>query len=114
LYAVLSAAGRRRANQGDTIALIAAAPVAAQPKPLNSVAAKSCHGSRAKAQPRRPSAAATDAARVTATRPKRRCSVARLVTTTAPSRKWHVTAADTSDTGQPRASWIACRNTGGP
>src|ERR1700722_1702991 len=98
---MLSAEGRRRTNQGDTMALIAAAPVAAQPKPVNSVAAKSCHGSRASAQPRKPSAAATDAARVTATKPKRRCRIAKLATTTAPSRKWHVTAAETSDTGHP-------------
>ena len=111
---MLSAAGRRRTNQGDTIALIAAAPVAAQPKPLNSVAAKSCHGSRAIAHPRIPSTAATAPARVSATNPKRRYNVARLATTTAPSRKWHVTAADTSDTGQLWASWIACRKTGGP
>jgi hypothetical protein len=31
----------RRTNQGETMALIAAAPVAAQPKPVNSVAAHS-------------------------------------------------------------------------
>src|SRR5689334_13964011 len=46
LYAVDRAAGRSRSNQGDTIALMPAAPSATQPAPLNSVAAKSCQGSR--------------------------------------------------------------------
>ena len=96
------------------MALIAAAPVAAQPKALSGVAAKSCHGSRADAQPSTPRAAAAPPARVTATSPKRRCSAAKLAPAKAPSRKWQVTAADTSETGQPRASRTACRNTGGP
>ena len=38
--------------------LFAAAPVAAQPKPVNTVATKTHHGSCAKAQPRNPSATA--------------------------------------------------------
>ncbi len=96
------------------MALIAAAPVAAHPAPLSSVAAKSCHGSRARAQPSAPSAAAIPPARVTATRPKRRCRAGKFATAAAPRRKWQVTAAETSATGHPRCSCTAYRKTGGP
>ena len=43
-------------NQGETIALIAAAPVIAQPAPLSAVAANNCQGAAASAQPSTPSA----------------------------------------------------------
>jgi hypothetical protein len=114
LKAVPSAAGRCRANHGATIALIAAAPVAAQPAPDSSVAANNCQGCSASAQPSTPAAALTAPARVTATRPKRRCSAASRDTTTAPARKWLVTAAEASQTGQPRPASSACRKAGGP
>ena len=61
-----SAAGRVRTNQGDTMALMAAAPMAAQPAPLKIVAAKSCHGDVAAAQPRTPIASDSAPALVTA------------------------------------------------
>ncbi len=67
-----SAAGRRRENHGAMMALTAAAPIATQPAPLKSVAAKSCQGCAATAQPQIPSASAMAPALVTAGRPKRR------------------------------------------
>ena len=51
LYAVASAAGRLRINQGETIAFTAAADIATQPAARQCVATKSCHGSAASAQP---------------------------------------------------------------
>ncbi len=72
LYAMESAAGRRRTNHGETTALIAAAPIAAQPTPLNSAAAKSCHGSDATAHAKTPVPMESAPAFVTAAMPKRR------------------------------------------
>ena len=46
--------------------------IAAQPAPLTSVAAKSCHGVAATAQPNTPAESAIAAALVTAGNPKRR------------------------------------------
>src|SRR5438874_2292796 len=69
LYAIESAAGRARTNQGETIALTAAPPVAAQPAPLNKVAAKSCQGAAATAQPSTPRPVASAAALVTVAMP---------------------------------------------
>ena len=72
LYAVASAAGRRRTNQGETISLTATPPIAAQPAPLGNVAAKSCHGAAASDQPMTPSASISAPALVTVARPSRR------------------------------------------
>jgi|SRR6476469_3830076 hypothetical protein len=109
-----SAAGLRRTNQGETMALTAAALVAAQPAPLSASAGSSCHGSAATAQPATPTASASAPALVVAATPKRRCSAGRLATATAPIRKCTVTAVETSASGQPVASRTACRYTGGP
>ena len=46
-------------NQGETIALMAAALMPPQPKPLSSVAANSCQGAVATAQPQTPMASAS-------------------------------------------------------
>ena len=67
-----SAAARPRTNQGETIALTAAALSATHPAPLKMVAAKSCQGDVATAHPSTPAASASAPARVTAGRPKRR------------------------------------------
>src|SRR5262245_34836585 len=72
LYAVASAMGRLRSNQGDRIALMAAALMDTQPAPLRSVAANRCHGSCAHAQPHTPNTAAIVPALVMAGTPKRR------------------------------------------
>src|SRR2546423_5527542 len=74
LYAVPSATGRVRTNHGDTTAFTTTPPIAAQPAPLTKVAAKSCHGSRAIAQPQMPIASKAAAVTVTEGRPKRRDS----------------------------------------
>ena len=66
-----SAAGRVRMNQGETIWLTAAAPMAAQPVPLRTVAARSCQGSCATAQAMTPVPSASAPALVTADTPKR-------------------------------------------
>jgi hypothetical protein len=66
-----NAAGRVRTNHGETIALMAAAPIAAQPAPLSSVAPKSCQGSTARAQPAMPAASDSTPSLVTAGTPKR-------------------------------------------
>jgi len=71
LYAIESAAGLRE-NQGETITLTAAAPIAAQPAPLSSVAIKSCQGAVALAQAKTPTANRTAPALVTSATPKRR------------------------------------------
>src|SRR5262245_57786724 len=73
LYAIASAAGRARTNQGDTSALIAEALVAPQPAPLKTAATKSCHGADAKPQPRTP---------------RVRDEIPALVTVAAPNRAW--------------------------
>lgn len=114
LNAMPSAAGRRRSNHGETIALIAAPLVNAQPAPLNGVAKKSCHGSHANPHPTSPMAVRTAPARVTRATPKRRCSLANLATNAAPSRKCKVMAAETSGSDQPWASCSAPRKIGGP
>src|SRR5947199_10493469 len=72
LYAVPSAAGRARTNQGDTTALIATPPIAAQPAPLTRVAANSCHGVAASAQPTMPTESKLAATVVTAGDPNGR------------------------------------------
>src|SRR3984893_15219636 len=108
------AAGRARASVGETIALIAAALMAAQPNPLSAVAKRSCHGAVALAQPKMPTATSTAPAFVTRAIPKRRCSAGRLAAATAPITKWAVTAVETRAKGQPRVAWIACRTIGGP
>ena len=54
LYAIASAAGRVRTNQGETSILMAAALIAPQPAPLSKVDAKSCQGAAATAQPKTP------------------------------------------------------------
>jgi hypothetical protein len=56
LYAVARAAGRARSNQGATIALTAAAPIATQPTPLRIAVARSCDGVVATAHPITPAA----------------------------------------------------------
>jgi hypothetical protein len=56
LYAVARAAGRARSNQGATIELTAAAPIATQPTPLRIAVAKSCDGVVATARPITPAA----------------------------------------------------------
>ncbi len=109
-----SAAGRSRMNQGDTMALMAAAPVAAHPAPLKTVATKSCQGDAAAAQPRTPTARDSAPALVTAGMPKRRYSAGRFATMAAPTRKCTVTAAETSASGQPRVARTASRKIGGP
>src|ERR1700752_2241446 len=72
LYAVPSATGRVRTNHGDTAALTATPLVAAQPMPLTTVAAKSCHGAVATAHPATPADSRIAATVVIAGRPKRR------------------------------------------
>ena len=67
-----SAAGRARTNQGETAAFTGTAPIAAQPAPLTTVAAKSCQGVAATAQPTTPADSRIAAAIVTAGNPKRR------------------------------------------
>ena len=57
--------GRARTNQGETTALTATPPIAAQPAPLTSVAANSCHGAAAIAQPQTPADKRTAATMVT-------------------------------------------------
>src|SRR5687768_993899 len=109
-----SAAGRERANHGETMALMAAALIAPQPAPLSAVAANSCQGIVAVAQPRMPTAIESAAALLTPAAPKRRCNAGSRAPTTAPTRKCTVTAVDTSASGQPLASRITLRNTGGP
>ena len=109
-----SAAGRERTNHGETMALMAAALMAPQPAPLSAVATNSCHGSVAVAQPRMPTARESAPAFVTADAPKRRCNAGRRAPTTAPTRKWTVTAVETNASGQPLASRITLRKTGGP
>jgi len=59
-------------EQGETIALIAAALIAPQPATLNTLATKSCQGAVEVAQPRTPAARQSAPAFVTATAPKRR------------------------------------------
>jgi hypothetical protein len=71
LYAMDSAAGRVRTNHGETTALTGAAPIAAQPAPLKSVATKSCQGAVALAQPRMPTAKEIAPAFVATGTPKR-------------------------------------------
>src|SRR5438477_8918506 len=51
LYAMARAVGRARTNQGETIALTAAALIAPQPAPLNTLAIKSFQGAGGVAQP---------------------------------------------------------------
>src|SRR6478609_4854525 len=109
LYAMDSAAGRVRMNQGETIWLTAAAPMAAQPAPLRTVAARSCQGSCATAQAVAQEPSASAPALVTPDTPKWRYSFGRLATTIAPIRKWAVTAVDTSANDHPRSSRTACR-----
>ena len=104
LSAWLSAAGRRRSNHGDTMALIAAPLVAAHPAPVAAAATNSCHGAKAKPQPHSPNAVASTPKRVTAAIPNRRCASARHATMAAPTRKCVVIAAAMVATGQPR-SW---------
>src|SRR5436190_23549806 len=72
LYAMARAVGRARTNQGETIALTAAALIAPQPAPLNTLATKSCQGAAAVAQPRTPVARQSAPAFVTVAAPKRR------------------------------------------
>ncbi len=72
LYAMPSAAGRERTNQGETIALTAAALIAHQPAPLSKAATKSCHGAAATAQPKVPSASDRTAALVMTGTPNQR------------------------------------------
>ena len=109
LNAIESAAGRFAANQGDTIALIAAAPSDTQPAPLNIVARKSCQGSRAAAQPTTPTERIAAPPIVVAGRPNALCSRGRFATMIAPVRKCSVTAVETRVTDQPRASCTAFR-----
>src|SRR5690349_15371337 len=72
LYAVPSAAGRARTNQGAITVFTGTAPIAAQPAPLTAVAANNCHGSDATAHPTTPNERRIDPAIVTTGRPKRR------------------------------------------
>ena len=109
LWAMDSAAGRVRTNHGETISLTAAAPIAAQLAPLNSVATKSCQGAVALAQPTTPTAKKIEPAFVAAGTPKRIWSVGKLATTTAPMTKCVVTAVEIKATGQPLFSWIVCK-----
>ena len=109
LYAIARAAWRPWANHGDTIALIAATPIATQPAPLSRVAAKSRQGAVAIAQPNTPAARRTAPALVTTGMPKRRVSAGRLATTAAPTRKRVVTAVEIKASGQPVLSWTACK-----
>jgi hypothetical protein len=109
-----NAAGRERTNQGETMALRAAALIAPQPTPLRTLTANSCQGSVTVAQPRIPAASDNAPALVTAAAPKRRCRAASFAPVTAPTRKCRLTALDTSTSGQPRVSRTTLRNTGGP
>ena len=72
LYAMLSAAGRRRANHGAISALTAAGPSATQPLPLTSAAPYNCQGACASDQPHTPSASSTAPVAVVAGTPTRR------------------------------------------
>jgi hypothetical protein len=74
LYAVARAAGRARSNQGATIALTAAAPIATRPTPLRIAAGKSCDGVAATAHPITPAARISAPADVTRETLKRRYS----------------------------------------
>src|SRR6516162_560015 len=71
LYAMESAAGQVRTNQGEIMALTAAPPIAAQPAPLSSVTTKSCQGAAAHAQPKTPTAKSTAPTLVVLGMPKR-------------------------------------------
>ncbi len=81
-----SAAGRRRSNHGETMALTAAALMALQPAPLKSAAANSCQGAAAIDQANTPSPRHSAAARVAPAMPSRRLSAGRLPATSAPIR----------------------------
>ena len=84
------AAGLARTNQMDTIALSAAALMAAQPAPLSTAARNICHGSAATAQPHTPNAALVAAALVTAAaNPKRRYNEGRLAVADGPDQELH-------------------------
>ncbi len=72
LYAMPSAAGRIRTNQGETMPLIAAALVAPHPAPVSRLAAKNCHGAALTAQPTRPPARHSAAILVARAVPRRR------------------------------------------
>ena len=109
-----SAAGRERTNQGETMALSAAALIAPQPAPLSALTANSCQGAVTVAQPTIPAASDSAPAFVTVAAPKRRCKAASLAPVTAPTRKCRLTAVETSTSGQPRVSRTTLRNTGGP
>ncbi len=89
-----------RSYQGAITALTATAPIATQPAPLASAAAKSCHGAAAVAHPMTPTAAMQDPATIVAGTPNRRCARGRLTTTIAPRRKCSVTADETIASGQ--------------
>src|SRR6185503_13073448 len=111
LYASPSAAGRARTNQGETIALIAAALIPPQPSPLGRAAAKRCHGSAATDHPKAPAARQSAAVLVTTPAPRCRWIAGRLAPVTAPTRKCTVIAAEMRETGQPFASWMTPRKT---
>src|SRR5215469_12445662 len=114
LYAMARAAGRERTNQGETIALTAAALIAPQPAPLNTPATKRCQGASALAHPRIPTARQIAPAFVAVAAPKRRYSAGKFALVTAPMRKWPVTLAEMNANGQPLVSRSTLRNTGGP
>ena len=83
LYAMLSAAGRRRANHGAISALTAAGPSATQPPPLTSAAPYNCQGACASDQPHTPSASSTAPVAVVANADAS-IDAGRLATTAAP------------------------------
>src|SRR6185312_10619634 len=107
-------AGRERTNQGETIALSAAALIAPQPAPLSALTAKSCQGSVTVAQPIIPAANESAPAFVTPAAPKRRCNADSLAPVTAPTRKWKLTAVETRTSGHPRVCCTTVKYTGGP
>src|SRR5471032_2732675 len=96
-----SAAGRARTNQGETIALSAAALIVPHPAPLRVAAAKSCHGNAAVAQPMTPVPINSAPIFVTIAAPKRLCKPGRFAPVIAPERKCRLIAAEMRATDQP-------------
>jgi hypothetical protein len=67
-----NASGRRWSNHGETIAMMAAPLVTAQPAPLRVAATNSCHGAAANDQPTMPITRANVPAWVTVAMPNLR------------------------------------------
>src|ERR1700680_3969423 len=109
-----SAAGRWRTNQGETMALRAAALIEPQPAPLSALTTNSCQGAVTVAHPTVPVARQSAPTFVTAAAPKQRCNADSFAPVTAPTRKWKLTAVETSTSGQPRVSRTTLRKTGAP